>query len=105
MASGGENAADRGMKAMSWKVVDVVAFAIGGDAWDVVIVGIESDLMGIVCSSDIRNGGNESMTISIISIIIIIVSNIIISIVMMTTSRHQRDIDWGEEGSNQLNLV
>ena len=80
------------MKAMSWKVVDVVVFVIGGNARDVVTVGIESDLMGIVCSCDIRNGGNESMTISIISIIITIVANIIISTVMMTTPRHQRDI-------------
>jgi len=48
--------------------------------------------MGIVCSCDIRNGGNESMTISIISIIITIVANTIISTVMMTTPRHQRDI-------------
>ena len=39
MASGGENAADRGMKAMSWKVVDVVVFAIGGDARDVASSG------------------------------------------------------------------
>jgi len=90
MASGWENATDRSMKAMSWKVVDVVVFAIGGDARDVVTVGIESDLMGIVYSCDIRNGGNESMTISIISIIITIVANNIT--VMMTTPRHQRDI-------------
>ena len=40
MASGGENAADRSMKAKSWEVVDVVVFAIGGDARDVVAVGI-----------------------------------------------------------------
>ena len=36
MASGGENAADRSMKAKSWEVVDVVVFAIGRDARDVV---------------------------------------------------------------------
>ena len=78
MASGRENAADRSMKAMSWKVVDVVVFTIGGDARDVVTVGIESDLMGSICSCDIRSGANESMTICIISIIIIIVANIII---------------------------
>ena len=78
MASGRENTADRSMKAMCWKVVDVVVFAIGGDARDVVTVGIESDLMGSVSSCDIRSGANESMTICIISIIIIIVANIII---------------------------
>ena len=53
---------------------------LGGDARDVVTVGIESDLMGIVCSCDIRNEDNESMTISIISIIIIIGANIIIRV-------------------------
>ena len=87
MASGRENAADRSMKAISWKVVDVVVFAIWGDARDVVTVVIESDLMGCVCSCDIRSGGNESMTISIISIIIIIVANIIISIVIVMIQR------------------
>ena len=81
MASGGENDADRSMKAMSWEVVDIVVFAIGGYARDVVTVGMEYDLMGSVYSCDIRSGGNESMTISIISIIIIIVAYIIISIV------------------------
>ena len=48
MASGGENAADRSMK--SREVVDVVVFAIEGDARDVVVVGMESDVMGSVCS-------------------------------------------------------
>ena len=48
MASGGENAADRSMK--SREVVDVVVFAIEGDARDVVLVGMESDVMGSVCS-------------------------------------------------------
>ena len=37
MASGGENAADRSMKAKSREVVDVVVFAIEGDARDVSI--------------------------------------------------------------------
>ena len=84
MASGGENAADRSMKAKSWEVVDMVVFAIGGDARDVVAVGMEADVMWSVCSCDIMRGGNESMTISIISIIIIIiVVNIIISIVIV----------------------
>jgi hypothetical protein len=50
MASGGENAADRSMKAKSREVVDVVVFAIEGDARDVVSVGMESDVMGSVCS-------------------------------------------------------
>ena len=50
MASGGENAADRSMKAKSREVVDVVAFAIEGDARDVVVVSMESDVMGSVCS-------------------------------------------------------
>ena len=50
MASGGENAADRSMKAKSREVVDVVVFAIEGDARDVVVVGMESDVMGSVCS-------------------------------------------------------
>ena len=47
MASGGENAADRSMKAMSSEVVDVIVFAIGVDARDVVAVAIESDLVGL----------------------------------------------------------
>ena len=84
-ATGGENAADRSMKAMSREVVDVVVFAIEGDARDVVVVGMESNVMGSVCSWDIMSGGNESMTISIISIIIIIIAGniIIISIVIV----------------------
>ena len=84
MASGGENAADRSMKAMSWEVNDVVVFAIGGDA---VAVVIESDLMGSICSCDIMSGVNDSVTISIISIMIIIVANIIISIVIVMIQR------------------
>ena len=48
--TGGENAADRSMKAKSREVVDVVVFAIEGDARDVVAVGMKSDVMGSVCS-------------------------------------------------------
>ena len=47
----GENAADTSMKTMSWEAADVVVFAIGGDARDVVTVGIKSDLMGSVYST------------------------------------------------------
>ena len=36
---------------MSWEAADVVVFAIGGDARDVVTVGIKSDLMGSVYST------------------------------------------------------
>ena len=83
MARGGENAADRSTKAMSWEIVNVVVFTIGGDARDVVAVCIVSGLMGSVCSCDIRSGGNENMTISFISIIIISVAYISISIVIV----------------------